>query len=413
MCQAGGTIMTIGIEPPIDVAPASHRLQRMVFDHGSGDQNMREQVSRLMALAVRALAEMYQPDEQHFPQTMRGVRSSEGPQLRPEGDNLRYAAIVALGLAASPRVSQKYVLAGSEASEFAHLVAARAVGREDPGVVALAAWAAAEAAGRVAEELFDDLALRVASNVSMHTVDISWALSAAIAARDLGDTADLASTLANRLLRAAEPSGVFPHTVPAVAQSKVRRHVGCFADQVYPIQALSRWFKVSQDPTSLAVANRCARNIVDRQGPDGQWWWHYDVRNGSVVEGFPVYSVHQHAMAPMALHELQEAGGDDHAAAIALGLRWLDTHPEVIDELISERLNVVWRKVGRHEQRKIVRRIKAIGTAGIPDLHTPFVDRVWPPGRIDYECRPYEFGWLLYAWASNGVIGEPGVVDHD
>jgi len=21
-----------------------------------------------------------------------------------------------------------------------------------------------------------------------------------------------------------------------------------------------------------------------------------------------------------------------------------------------------------------------------------------PPGRVDYECRPYELGWLLYAW---------------
>ena len=97
-----------------------------------------------------------------------------------------------------------------------------------------------------------------------------------------------------------------------------------------------------------------------------------------------MYSVHQHAMGPMALHELHEAGGDDHAAAIALGLRWLDTHPEVIDELISERLNVVWRKVGRHEQRKIVRRVAAMTTAGIPGLHLPLIDRVWPPGRIEH-----------------------------
>jgi hypothetical protein len=26
------------------------------------------------------------------------------------------------------------------------------------------------------------------------------------------------------------------------------------------------------------------------------------------------------------------------------------------------------------------------------------LDRVCPPGVIDYECRPYELGWLLYAW---------------
>ena len=258
--------------------------------------NVRDCVSNLMELAVRGLAEMYQPEGQYFPHTMRGVRSADGPQLRPEGDNLRYAAIVALGLARLSGPSQKYVLAGDDASQLARRVAARAIGNQDPGVIALAAWAAAEVAWEFADELFEDLRLRVASNVPMPTVDASWALSAAIAARELGDTSALASTLADRLLAAARPIGVFPHMLPAGAQSKIRRHVGCFADQVYPIQALSRWFVVAGDRAARAVANRCAQAIVDQQGPEGQWWWHYDVRDGSVVEGFPVYSVHQHAM---------------------------------------------------------------------------------------------------------------------
>ena len=90
--------MTVGTEPQIDVAPA-HRLHRGGFEHRSGTQNVRERVSSLVALAVRGLAEMYQPGDEYFPHTMRGVRSADGPQLRPEGDNLRYAAIVALVLA--------------------------------------------------------------------------------------------------------------------------------------------------------------------------------------------------------------------------------------------------------------------------------------------------------------------------
>jgi hypothetical protein len=404
--------MTIDVEPPSDVAVTSHRVHRIASAHRSGGQNVGEWLSGLTALAVRGLTEMYQSEDQYFPYTMRGVRSATGPRLKTEGDNLRYAAIGALGLAMLPTWCQKHVLAGDDAPQLARTVVARAIGNQDPGVIALAAWAAAEAAGEFADELFDDLKSRVASNVPMPTVDASWALTAAIAAQDLGDTSALASTLADRLLAAAGPTGVFPHMLPAAAQSMIRRHVGCFADQVYPIQALSRWFVVSQDRTALAAASRCAQVLVDRQGPDGQWWWHYDVRDGSVVEGFPVYSVHQHAMGPMALHELREAGGDDHDAATALGLRWLETHPEVIDELISERLNVIWRKVGRHEQRKVVRRMAALTTARIPGLHLPLIDRVWPPGRIDYECRPYELGWLLYAWAANDVIGKLGTVDH-
>ncbi len=87
-----------------------------------------------------------------------------------------------------------------------------------------------------------------------------------------------------------------------------RAHVGSFADQVYPIQALARLHGSAADPEALAVANAVAKVICDAQGPAGQWWWHYDSRTGGVVEGYPVYTVHQHAMAPMALLDLAERG---------------------------------------------------------------------------------------------------------
>ena len=60
--------------------------------------------------------------------------------------------------------------------------------------------------------------------------------------------------------------------------------------------------------------------ICELQGPDGQWWWHYDTRTGKVVEGYPVYSVHQDSMAPMALLDLEDAGGPQHSEAITRGL---------------------------------------------------------------------------------------------
>ena len=116
--------MTIGTELPVDVVPAAHRLRGEAFEHRPETQNVRDCVSSLMELAVRGLAEMYQSEGQYFPQTMRGVRSADGPQLRPEGNSLRYGAIVALGLARLPRPSQKHVLAGDEVSQLARTVAA-------------------------------------------------------------------------------------------------------------------------------------------------------------------------------------------------------------------------------------------------------------------------------------------------
>jgi hypothetical protein len=134
---------------------------------------------------------------------------------------------------------------------------------------------------------------------------------------------------------------------------------------------------------------------VDRPG---QWWWHYDARDGSVVERYPVYSVHQHAMGPMALFDLLEAGGSDHRLEIAAGLGWLDHHPEVLEELVADRFALVWRKVGRREPGKAARAVGALTTSLRPGLHLPGLDRLLPATVVDHECRPYELGWLLYAW---------------
>jgi hypothetical protein len=104
----------------------------------------------------------------------------------------------------------------------------------------------------------------------------------------------------------------------------------------------------------------------------------------------------------MALFDLFEAGGDDHRSEIALGVSWLDTHPETVEELVSERWGLVWRKVGRREPGKASRALNAVTTSVRPGTHLPGLDRLLPPGVVDHECRPYELGWLLYAWLPGG-----------
>jgi hypothetical protein len=177
--------------------------------------------------------------------------------------------------------------------------------------------------------------------------------------------------------------------------------VGSFADQVYPIQALARLHGSAADPEALAVANAVAKVICDAQGPAGQWWWHYDSRTGAVVEGYPVYTVHQHAMAPMALLDLAGAGGDAHLAEICRGLRWLAAPPEATAaQLVLEDPPITWRKIARADHRKLVRGVRAASTRLHPRSRVAVLDRMYPPGAVDYECRPYELGWLLLAWLS-------------
>ena len=296
-------------------------------------EELGERVSNLMALSVRGLDRMYDPEGSVFPQTMRGSRSDSGPVLQSEGQNLRYAAIVALGVSRLPLPEQHDALHGSTALELAHLVSRRVVGHRDLGSLALGAWAYAEVTGQPASDLLDVLVRRATQEKALPVVVLSWTIAALIASGRL----DQASTFAEDLLAVQGEAGIFPHTVPASAQGRVRAHVGCFADQVYPIQSLSRLYAATGEDRYLAAATRCGVQICALQGAEGQWWWHYDQRTGEVIEGFPVYSVHQHAMAPMALFELIDRLNrcDDFAKEAALG--WLAHHqPDLVNEAITE-----------------------------------------------------------------------------
>jgi hypothetical protein len=164
------------------------------------------------------------------------------------------------------------------------------------------------------------------------------------------------------------------------------------------VQALARLHASADDAEALAVADAVADRICAAQGEAGQWWWHYDARNGGVVEGYPVYSVHQHAMAPMSLLDLADAGGTPFVQAICRGLRWLASPPETDEDLIADEPPITWRKVARKDPRKAVRGLRAVSTRVRPEWRLQMLDRVVPPGIVDHECRPYELGWLLMTW---------------
>ncbi len=357
-----------------------------------------ELVDRLVALSVRGLRRMYVPETHEFVQTARGLAGPEGPYLATEGRNLRYAAMAALGLSHVDPQDQRLVLAGDDVGDLLGHVAAQARTHADPGAVALSVWAAAEVAGDVPDDLLARLSGWLDADGPLPTVDLAWMLTAAVASGEAPGADHVARSARDRLLAAAGDAAVFPHVTPAGSQNRVRAHVGSFADQVYPVQALARYAAAAGDDAALRAADRTAQHLCDLQGEQGQWWWHYDTRDGSVVEPYPVYSVHQHAMGPMVLFDLEEAGGRSHVAAVLRGLSWLRTHPESFGELVDDAHDVVWRKVGRREPRKAARTLNAVASAARPGLRVPGLDAALPPGVIDRECRPYELGWLLYAW---------------
>ncbi len=378
--------------------------------------------TRLLALAEAGLPAMYRPDEDLFVFTRaaapdRPARRGDRPAAQSppgegalvnRGSSLRYSAITVLGVLRLPPERRPALLGGHTAEEFTGLLVERLPRVTNLGDAALVAWAAADCGHPKLADALARVAELDADGGPRHTVEAAWVLSALAAARTQADVEAPLAAARDRLLRARPGGGpLFAHATGPGLVPGYRAHVACFADQTYPIQALARAHAGGADPQALAAADACAARICALQGEGGQWWWHYDARTGGVIEGYPVYSVHQHAMAPTALFDLADAGGTDHGSAIRRGLAWMHAPPELAaaappgrppEPLVLDALGVTWRKVHRGDPRKAVRAARGLATRALPGARLTPLDRVYRPTAVDRECRPYEFGWMLHAW---------------
>lgn len=355
-------------------------------------------VGDLRNVALRSLARMYRPQEGVYCFRLRRT----GGQDVLEGVSRRYTAITLIGLSTETPAAVRVALAGQDPLDVCGQLVDDALDAGDIGQVALSLWAARAWKSPKAGEALTALKRMDPLTGPCPTVELSWCLTA-MCFRDKGLVDEkLGGGLAAKLLESVHrDSGLFPHSPAGATKSSLRSHVACFADVVYPIQALSYYFRATGRQEALQAANACANRMCRSQGPAGQWWWHHDVRTGEVIEGYPVYSVHQDGMAPMALRILREVGGDDHDDAIGKGLDWLFFAPEIAGSLIDRQADVIWRKVARKEPNKLSRGVQACASRLHSKLRLP-LDRVFPPGKIDFEARPYHMGWILHALRERG-----------
>lgn len=229
------------------------------------------------------------------------------------------------------------------------------------------------------------------------TMEAAWLVSALSheVRRDGGiDVGPLLRASIERLrCRFSEEARLFSHATEACALNhRVRRWVANFADQIYSVQALAFASIVTGDDEALMVAGCCADRLVDLQGDLGQWWWHYDPRTSQIAQAYPVYSVHQYGMAPMAMASLRAAGGNDFAGAVRIGRQWL-TQNELGIEMIDAEAQVIhggieydegrWRWLHRR-MRSVLRRRHG---------HVADGSRL----RLRREMHTFEMGWALYA----------------
>ena len=349
-------------------------------------------LDRLRELAFSGLPRMWSVPQKRYVFRLR--RTADG--IISEGLSRRYTAITLIGLAEEePDVAPK-MLGGQSAKEVAQGLIDELPSVTNLGDVALTLWAARAVGVADRRAAWDRLSAMTPDVGARYTVEVAWAL-AALCLDEEAPARDLRDRLARRLLDAqGGRSSLFPHVIGG---SGLRAHVSCFADLVYPVHALSYFSRATGDRKALDAATACARRFCELMGKAGQWWWHYDWRTGDVIEGYPVYAVHQDAMAPMALHAVEDAGGPAFGAQVELGMQWLRSAPELDGgTLVDDAAGLIWRKVARREPGKLARSLQAVASAAHPKLRFPGVDALLPPGPIDYEDRPYHLGWLFYAW---------------
>jgi hypothetical protein len=230
------------------------------------------------------------------------------------------------------------------------------------------------------------------------TMEVAWYLTGIASCYlagygDLRGLADQAVTARGILERNCGVSGVYGHlSRNGSLAGYVRGRVGSFADQVYPTIAFARLSLALHDEEAGQMALRTAEKMCELQGPLGEWCWQYDSVSVKVVSRYPVYSVHQHAMGPMMLQAVSEATGFDFSEAIDRSLAWISGNNELHRDFVEPSLGLVWRCI-------YLDSLDAYTDAALRVMH--FRRGAADANRLSvrHECRPYELGWLLYAFA--------------
>jgi hypothetical protein len=177
-----------------------------------------------------------------------------------------------------------------------------------------------------------------------------------------------------------------------------RRRFPNFATQIYSVHALSIRARLHKDERCGEQAIAIASKLKALQRENGGWPWLYDAMRGIVVEPFEVYSVHQHAMGPMGLLELNEATGFDVRDMLRRSMSWLERNNELQFPMIDENTGLIYRSIRRRPPRDrfaIYSRVaRSFAGLRVDDGHCENI----PGLEMNLTCRPYELGWALEAW---------------
>jgi hypothetical protein len=364
---------------------------------------MRPQFADLAELSLDALPGMFDAERGLFSHK---TVAEEGRYVNWE-PNVLYSAVSLVGILRQRRRPADQVLPLGRALDGLHRATAE---RSRPGEIGNFVWAATMAEDERGIEMTRRLAaVDPAGCPSGELGQVLYGLVCGARAHEAERDRAMAAArvAAEELLGRFSPRAEVFRTSPR-ARRLPRRELleaglASFAAQVYPLHGLAALHLYTGEAPPPALA-RVAGRIVEAQGPQGEWWWIYSSRSRVVLEGYPVYSVHQDGMAFLGLSELERLGLGSFLEPLALGLDWIFGANELGASLVRRDPPMVHRNVQRAgsdadgpygvskaDLWRILRRSWAPRISG--DVTDASPERL----EVLEECRSYHLGWLLYA----------------
>ena len=255
--------------------------------------------------------------------------------------------------------------------------------------------AAERAFARVCE-LFDDN-----RHEALVLQDICWLLWGAVARESAGDerAAPIAHGLFHTLVSKFLSRGsVFPrHSL-----ARHRRGTVSFGGLAYFLKALHEYASWAGDEHGETLFRDAVSRVVATQGLAGEWPWFFDARTGLPVDLYPVYSVHQDSMAMLFLLPALDRGVPGVSEAIKRSYAWILGGNQLGVSMIRSDPFLRYRSLERRgpfqRPRRYGRSLLALHDRG--ERLAGRAEHV----QLNRECRSYEMGWVIYAWAGRSEL---------
>lgn len=310
-------------------------------------------------------------------------------------DTLRSGAIVLLGLLRADEVGLDHPF--STGALRTRVLAGLGSSSAGPGEFGLALWAESRADGGAIGEITEMIELQVEKGLERVALEhLAWLVSGLTASYERAGGERTAGLLdrgeAELLSRTADGTGLMrdPH-------HRVGGGLTPISGQFHSLIALEQLVRSERGENEREPARRLAAALLELQRDDGSWPGIVDSNRGEAASLYPVLTVTQVALAPLALRGAQRLGIEgDFAGAERRALGWAGGGNSLGFDLIHEDEARLDRGILlRREPGALSRGLSTAARRLRGHLAEPEPDELI----LDPEVSSEDLGWLLEAWA--------------